>query len=293
MSQIVVLSGKGGTGKTSIVLGLATVMPSKVLADCDVDAADLHLIAKPQAIFTQDFVSGELARIEADECTQCLLCQSRCRFEAITMEPRILAEHCEGCGLCAFICPVGAIKMDPRHCGWLYESRTRFGTMVHAMLKPGAENSGRLVTTVRRRANELAVQEGCAHVLVDGSPGIGCPVIASLTGADLALLVAEPTVSALHDLRRVHELARHFRIPCLVLVNKADLSSDRLQEIRDFCSESGLRLVGEIPYDPVFTKAQLAGQSVVEFDPRSQKPRFEAIWDLMRETLEKTTLVHL
>ena len=293
MKQIVVLSGKGGTGKTSVVAGLASIMPGLVLADCDVDAADLHLVTRPRTVSSHDFISGELARITEHECAGCLLCARKCHFGAITEDPRVLPEHCEGCGLCAFICPVGAIKMEPRHCGWLYESRTRFGAMVHAMLKPGAENSGRLVTTVRRRANELAMQEGCAHVLVDGSPGIGCPVIASLTGADLALLVAEPTVSALHDLRRVHELARHFRIPCLVLVNKADLSSERLQEIIDFCSESGLRLVGEIPYDSVFTKAQLAGQSVVEFDPQRQKPRFEAIWDQMRETLEKTALVHL
>lgn len=293
MSQIVVLSGKGGTGKTSIVAALATIMPSKVLADCDVDAADLHLIAKPQVISTHDFVSGELARIDARECTQCLLCQTKCRFEAISTEPRVLADHCEGCGLCAFVCPVGAISMEPRHCGWWHESRTRFGSMVHAALKPGAENSGRLVTTVRRRASELAEHEGCAHVLVDGSPGIGCPVIASLTGADLALLVAEPTVSALHDLRRVHELARHFRIPCLVLLNKADLSPERVREIRSFCAESGLSLVGEIPYDPVFTKAQLAGRSVVELDPQNQEPRFEAIWNQMREVLGKTSLVRL
>lgn len=293
MSQIVVLSGKGGTGKTSIVAGLATIMPSKVLADCDVDAADLHLIAKPRIISTHDFVSGELARIDAHECTQCLLCQTKCRFEAISMEPRILADRCEGCGLCAFVCPVGAINMEPRHCGWWHESRTRFGAMVHAMLKPGAENSGRLVTTVRRRASELAEQEGCAHVLVDGSPGIGCPVIASLTGADLALLVAEPTVSALHDLRRVRELARHFRIPCLVLLNKADLSGERVREIREFCAGSDLPLVAEIPYDPVFTRAQLAGRSVVELDPQNQRPRFEAIWGKMREMLERTNLAHL
>ena len=293
MSQIVVLSGKGGTGKTSIVAGLATVMTSKVLADCDVDAADLHLIAKPQVVTTQDFISGELARIDPQECSHCLLCQSRCRFEAITDEPRVLQEHCEGCGLCAFTCPVEAIHMEPRHCGWWYESRTRFGSMVHAALKPGAENSGRLVTTVRRRAAELAEQEGCAHLLVDGSPGIGCPVIASLTGADLALLVVEPTVSALHDLRRVHELARHFRIPCLVLLNKADLSDGRVREIREFCAGSDLPLIAEIPYDQVFTKAQLAGQSVVELDPDNQRPRFEAIWSRMRDVLEKTSLVRL
>lgn len=288
MKQIVVLSGKGGTGKTSVVAGLASIMPGLVLADCDVDAADLHLVTRPKVVSSHDFISGELARINAHDCADCLLCVQKCRFGAVTEEPRVLPEHCEGCGLCAFVCPAQAIVMEPRHCGWWYESHTRFGLMVHAALKPGAENSGRLVTTVRRRAGELAREHGCRYVLVDGSPGIGCPVIASLTGADLALLVAEPTASAQHDLRRVHELARHFHVPCLAVVNKSDLSRKRTREILDFCARSGVPVAGEIHYDPAFTQAQLAGQSIVEFAPDTEGPRFGRIWEAMRSALERS-----
>lgn len=288
MKQIVVLSGKGGTGKTSIVAGLASIMPSLVLADCDVDAADLHLVTQPKIITRHAFISGELARIDEDKCSGCLLCEQKCRFGAISPEPRVLPEHCEGCGLCAYVCPNEAIVMEPRHCGWWYESHTRFGILVHASLTPGAENSGRLVTTVRRMAVDLAEEQGCEYVLVDGSPGIGCPVIASLTGADLALLVAEPTVSALHDLKRVHELARHFHVPCLVLVNKADLSQERTREILDFCARSGVPVAGEIPHDPIFTQAQLAGKSVVEYAHDTEGPRFGRIWESMRAALGRS-----
>ncbi len=284
MKQIVVLSGKGGTGKTSVVAGLASIMPSLVLADCDVDAADLHLIAQPKIVDMHDFVSGELARIDGN-CSGCMTCLEKCRFGAVTDEPRIHEDRCEGCGLCAFTCPEQAIVMEPRHCGWWYESHTRFGIMVHAALKPGAENSGRLVTTVRRRACELAEAQGCEYVLVDGSPGIGCPVIASLTGADMALLVAEPSASALHDLERVRELARHFQIPCAVLVNKSDLSRERTREILDFCARCDVPVAGEIPYDPIFTKAQLASQSAVELAHDTEGPRFGRIWEAMRAVL--------
>ncbi len=278
MKELVILSGKGGTGKTSVTAALAALGPEKVLADCDVDAADLHLILAPDVQQREAFVAGELAVVEPELCTACGLCREQCRFEAVDENFRIVAEHCEGCGLCAYICPVGAITMMPRRCGEWYVSRTRFGTMVHAALDIGAENSGKLVTTVRRKSQEIAESEGRSLVLTDGPPGIGCPVIASLTGANHVLLVTEPTVTAVHDLRRVVQLVRHFRIPASVLINKADVNPDLEQEIRQFCASSELDVLGRLPYVHTFTEAQIHGQSVVEFDPEGLGVLFREIW---------------
>jgi MinD superfamily P-loop ATPase len=285
MRQIVVASGKGGTGKTSVTASLAFVMPPHVLADCDVDAADLHLLAGPDFAATHDFVSGELAVVDPEACTGCGLCREKCRFDALTPTFEVIEEHCEGCGMCAFVCPAGAVAMEPRHCGWWYESATRFGPMVHAALKTGQENSGRLVTLVRNRAAETAAELGLDLVLVDGSPGIGCPVIASLTGTDLVLLVAEPTVSAVHDLERVRQLAAHFKIPAACLVNKADVNPETTEALRSWCVEKNVSLVGELPYDAAFTKAQLAGLSLPEYDPQPWQPLFASIRDKLTAAL--------
>ncbi|MFW5837799.1 MAG: 4Fe-4S binding protein, partial [Desulfovibrionaceae bacterium] len=210
MKQLVIVSGKGGTGKTSVTAALASIGPRKVLADCDVDAADLHIVLSPDVLETTDFVSGETPVLDPEACVQCGACLEHCRFGAITDDFQISKEHCEGCGVCEFVCEAGAIRMVPRTCGVQYLSRTRFGTMAHADLGIGEENSGKLVTNVRNAAAAAAEAEGAQLVLVDGSPGVGCPVIASLTGADACLVVTEPTKSALSDLKRIIQLTRHF-----------------------------------------------------------------------------------
>jgi len=287
MKQLIVISGKGGTGKTSIVAALASLGPAKVLADCDVDAADLHLILHPEILKTFEFISGKEARIDPDLCTACGLCAEHCAFEAVSPDFQVIPEHCEGCGVCTFVCPEGAASMSPRSCGFWYKSRTRFGPLVHAALKMGEENSGKLVTTVREAARILAEEKGLDMVLVDGSPGIGCPVIASLANIDLALLVAEPTISAVHDVKRVFELTRHFKIPALVLVNKADINPGLVKEIHAFCRENGVPVVGEIPYDQKFTKAQIAGRTITEFDAKGLGREMERVWENIKKHLDK------
>ncbi len=286
MKEIVVLSGKGGTGKTSVTAALAGLGPAKILADCDVDAADLHLVLAPYVLRRESFIAGELARIDPEACTSCGLCRDECRFDAITESFQVVPEHCEGCGLCDFVCPVQAVTMDPRRCGEWYVSQTRFGTMVHAALDIGAENSGKLVTTVRKKSQEQAEKEQVGLILTDGPPGIGCPAIASLTGADMALLVVEPTVTAIHDLKRVVELTRHFKIDTAVIINKADLHPELEQEIRSFCMASDLDVLGRLPYVDTFTLAQINGQSVVEFDPDGLGHLFQDIWKSLETHLQ-------
>ncbi len=278
MKELVVISGKGGTGKTSIVSALAGLGPSKVLADCDVDAADLHLIMHPEVLESYEFISGELAEIDPDLCTGCGECIEYCRFKAIDSNFRVMKEHCEGCALCFHVCPVNAVQMHSRMCGYWYKSKTRFGPMVHASLGIGEENSGKLVTTVRKASQTLAEEKDYELVLVDGSPGIGCPVIASLTNADIALLIAEPTVSAIHDLHRVWELTHYFQIKTLTIINKVDINVQLVEEIRSFCEQNDIPIVGELAYDQRFTKAQIQGYSVLEYDPKGLGEKFEGIW---------------
>lgn len=289
MREIVVLSGKGGTGKTSITAALASCGPLKVLADCDVDAADLHLILEPNVIQIHDFVSGEAPSVNPSLCTACGLCVEKCRFDAMTTdgEGRAVVKHevCEGCGLCAYVCPTSAISMRPQKCGVWYDSETRYGPMIHAVLDIGAENSGKLVTTVRQRSSRVAEHRGINVILTDGPPGIGCPVIASLTNADLALIVTEPTRSAEHDLGRIADLAAHFDIPAAVLVNKEDVNPELAQSIAATCRERKLIFLGAVPYSQDFNAAQLAGQSVVEYAPDTYTPFFEHMWKrLLGET---------
>ena len=281
MKEIVVISGKGGTGKTSVVSALAGCGPKKVLADCDVDAADLHLILQPTVLTTNEFWSGELAYIDPAACIQCGICQEHCHFNAISDDFVIQNEHCEGCGVCEYVCPEGAAVMRPRMCGEWYCSETRHGGMIHAELGIGEENSGKLVSLVRKEAHDLAVTQGLDTVLVDGSPGIGCPVIASLSNAGLAVIVAEPTISAIHDMERVHQLTTHFKIPTMVLINKADINPDLVDEMKKYCQTNDIPLLGTLPYDPRFTKAQVKGESIVEFDPDGIGKLFPPMWDIM------------
>jgi len=285
IKEIIVISGKGGTGKTSVTAALAALGPDKVLADCDVDAADLHLILNPEDTTSEDFVAGERAAIDPDLCTQCGLCAEHCRYGAISADFQVMGEHCEGCGVCAFVCPAGAATMHPRTCGVWHVAETRFGPMVHARLGIAEENSGKLVVTVRKAARKLAEGTGATLILTDGPPGIGCPVIASMGGADLALAVAEPTTSALHDLKRVHGLTKHFDIPLMVVINKSGINEEMSEQIKRFCAENGVEVAGTLPYDPVFTQAQIRGLSVTEFDPDGRGRDLAGIWARLEQRL--------
>ncbi|MGD9546652.1 MAG: 4Fe-4S binding protein [Candidatus Krumholzibacteriia bacterium] len=287
MKELVVLSGKGGTGKTSVTAALAALGAGAVLADCDVDAANFHLVLGTHGEAAHPFVSGHTAVIRTGDCSGCGECARLCRFDAILTETvaggirfRVDPIACEGCGVCVHFCPGGAIDFPSRTCGWWGTSRTRFGTLIHAALDVGAENSGKLVTLVREQARKAAIGSGADLVLVDGPPGIGCPVTASLTGVDLALLVTEPSLPALHDLGRIRELARHFAVPVMVCINKWDLNPRLSDRIAEFCRDQGIPVVGRLPYDPLAGDAQIAGLSLVEFAPESPAARaLAAMWE--------------
>ncbi len=271
MKEIVVISGKGGTGKTSLTASFAVLGGKNlVVADCDVDAADMHLLLEPDFADTEAFFSGELAVIDQDLCTACGDCANVCRFDAIpVIDGRYIVDEigCEGCGYCARICPTEAITNIEQQVGHWFKSSIRTGTtMVHARLKIGADNSGKLVTKVKDQAKIVAEQEGKNLILVDGSPGIGCPVVSSLSGASLAVLVTEPTVSGLHDLKRVHQLVKMFGIKAGCIINKADLNAEVLAGIRAFLKEEDITNLAEIPYNEAFTAAITNGQTIVEWD---------------------------
>jgi MinD superfamily P-loop ATPase len=265
-----VLSGKGGTGKTSVAASLAALSGPCVLADCDVDAADMHLLTQPKQMERHDFVSGVEAVIDHDRCTNCGMCFTFCRFEAIrpaengTFDIDPLA--CEGCGVCARFCPNDAIPLTPRRCGAWFISGTPYGPMAHAKLGVAAENSGRLVSVVRNTARRLAEEHQLPLIIGDGPPGIGCPAIASITGATSVLVVTEPTVSGLHDLRRILDLAHHFGISPKVCVNKWNLNPGMTEKMEEQASNLGAKPVGRISYDPSFTRSQLEARPLVETD---------------------------
>ena len=275
--EIVVISGKGGTGKTSLAASLAVLAGNAVIADCDVDAADLHLILKPRVLKQDEFRSGNLAVIRHDDCTGCGLCRELCRFDAVRVsgeEPgqstyRIDPVACEGCGVCVRFCPAHAIDFPEQTCGSWMVSQTRCGPMVHAQLGIAAENSGKLVTLVRQEARRIATESGYPLVIVDGPPGIGCPVIASLSGASVMLAVTEPTVSGEHDLERVLALARHFGVQACVCVNKWDLNPEMTEQIERHAKESGALTLGRIRYDKSVTRAQISELSVVELESQA------------------------
>lgn len=279
MKELVVVSGKGGTGKTSLVAAFAGLAQGKVLCDADVDAADLHLILEPRILTREAFQAGHKAVIRKAACTGCGLCRDLCRFEAIGETLEVDPFSCEGCGVCVHFCPEQAIDFPLRTCGEWYRSETRMGPLIHARLGIAEENSGRLVSLVRREAQKVAETEGLDLILTDGPPGVGCPVIAAIGGADGVLIVTEPTVSGAHDMARVVELASHFRVPAMLCMNKWDLNPDKTREIREHGEKNGLAWVGEIPFDPVFTQAMIQGKTVLEFDPGSEGAAgIAAIW---------------
>jgi MinD superfamily P-loop ATPase len=276
MKELVVISGKGGTGKTSVTASFAALADRPVIADCDVDAADLHLVLMPGNTRRNQFLGGKKARIMPGHCTACGKCEELCRFDAITYDGpgngsvgrtfRVDPIACEGCGVCAWFCTEEAIEFKTVVSGEWMVSETRYGPMVHARLGIAAENSGKLVTTVRQEARRIATEEHRSLVIVDGPPGIGCPVIASLTGATLVLVVTEPTVSGEHDLERVLSLSRHFNIDTAVCVNKWDLNPEKTEQIEQRATEAGGRIAGRIRYDRSVTLAQMQERAVVETD---------------------------
>ena len=294
MKEIVVCSGKGGTGKTSIVASFAALATNAVLVDCDVDAADLHLILAPRIKQQREFISGRQAIIKQDACSHCGPCYDLCEFSAIKTEElpsgiftfSVDPLACEGCGVCVHFCPEEAIDFPEAVCGEWFVSETRHGPLVHAQLGIAAENSGKLVTLVRTEAKALAKKRNLDLLLVDGPPGIGCPVIASLTGADAALVVTAPTVSGVHDLKRVVDLAGHFRIPVLVCINKHDINDAISEKIVEYCADQGLTFVGKIPFDPEVTAAQLAATTVVEHDSSAAAGAIKDTWKKIQLSLE-------
>ena len=286
MKELVVISGKGGTGKTSLTASFAVIADRPVIADCDVDAADLHLVLSPAIRQRHEFWSGHEAVIQEHRCLGSGVCRALCRFDAVreSAMPEVPARFtidpafCEGCGVCVRFCPEQAIDFPERLCGEWMVSDTRCGPMVHARLGVTAENSGRLVSIVRRDAARIAEEQHRALVIVDGPPGIGCPVIASVTGASLALVVTEPTVSGEHDLERALSLARHFGVPTAVCVNKWDLNPEMTERIEAKARSAGARLAGRVRYDRSVTLAQMQQRAVVEIDAPSARD-VRLVWE--------------
>ena len=285
MREVVVLSGKGGTGKTSIVGSLAALAERKVLADCDVDAADLHLLLSPSVKQENEFWSGQVAVIDQEKCTQCGLCQELCRFDAIR-DYKVDSIACEGCGFCSHICPAEAITMKENLSGQWFISETRYGPLVHARLGIAQENSGKLVAVVRQQAKRIAEEQGLDYIISDGPPGIGCPVISSLSGASLALLVTEPTLSGMHDLERILGVCRHFGVPALVCINKYDINEDNTQKIESYCSIQSIAVAAKIPFDNVVTEALVRGVPVVEYTDGRVSQEIEKLWNGVCGTLK-------
>jgi MinD superfamily P-loop ATPase len=277
MREIVVLSGKGGTGKTVVASSFAALAANKVLCDCDVDAANLHLVLQPTAGETHEFWGPKVAAIDEEACTRCGVCLDACRFDAIH-EFHVDPLACEGCGLCLHACPERAVTMVDRLAGHWYLSDTRYGPLVHARLAAGQENSGKLVAVVRQRARAVAEENGSAYILSDGPPGIGCPVISSLSGASLALIVTEPSLSAIHDLERVLAVSGHFRVPALVCINKHDLDERNSRQIEDYCGGAGVDVGAKIPFDAVVSDAITQGVPVVEFGDGVVSQRIQELW---------------
>jgi len=285
MKEIVVLSGKGGTGKTSIVGSLAALAKNKVMVDCDVDAADLHLLLQPVVREMNYFRGGHTAVIDEEKCLRCGLCQELCRFNAIK-DYKVNPLSCEGCGFCMNVCPNGSIIMKENIAGQCFVSDTKYGTLVHARLGIAQENSGKLVALVRQKARVLAENQGIELIICDGPPGIGCPVISSLSGTSLALLVTEPTLSGIHDLERVLDVCRHFNVPAVVCINKCDINADNRHQIENYCQTQGVDVIAMIPFDRVVTDAMIKGLPVVEYSDGRVSRQIKLLWKNIEDRIK-------
>ncbi|MFZ5981380.1 MAG: ATP-binding protein [Candidatus Zixiibacteriota bacterium] len=295
--ELVILSGKGGTGKTSLVGSLAVLAEQKVLVDADVDAADLHLLLDTERGEPQVFATGSRAEIITSRCSGCGICKDLCRFEAIKAEPdpeisggwryRVEPYSCEGCGVCRNFCPEDAIAFEKIESGQWFVSRSRYGTLVHARLGIAEGNSGKLVSLLRTKAKEIAEKENKGLIIVDGPPGIGCPVIASLTGADYVLLVSEPSKSAFHDLDRILELISHFRIPAGLCLNKYDINPELAATMEKYAADKNVLVLARIPFDPAVTAAQVAGKPLVAFTDRGAAKEIRALWEKLQSEMKK------
>ncbi|GAB4112166.1 MAG: ATP-binding protein [Candidatus Caldatribacteriota bacterium] len=288
MKEIVIISGKGGTGKTVITASIAALAKNKVMGDCDVDASNLYLLLHPKLKEKNDFYAGLIPSIDLEKCINCGRCQEVCRFDAIkTIKDQTVIDlvSCEGCGLCALVCSVQAIQMKENHCGEWYISETKYGPLVHARLGIAEENSGKLVTLVRENAKTIAKKNDLELIVVDGPPGIGCPLIATISGANLAVVVTEPTLSGLHDLQRVVKVAQHFGVKTVVIINKYDINLENSSKIEDWCKKTNILVIGKIHFDNIITKALVKGLPVVEYSDNVAAKEIKDIWQSLKEML--------
>ncbi len=268
--EIVILSGKGGTGKTSIAAGFIALAENAVCCDCDVDAADLHLVLSPVINRQESFASGAKAVIDPDECTACDLCMELCRFHAIEEAggTYLVDEYaCEGCGLCAAACPAEAIRIESYRNNEIYFGESRFGPMIYGKLGIAEENSGRLVSKIRQLIRAKAEGKHARFIITDGPPGIGCPAISSVTGADLVIAVTEPTLSGWHDLQRLLDMVSRFKTPVWVIINKSDLNPEMTENILQQLAVRNIRVLGRLPYEETMIHALIAGKTIIEYEP--------------------------
>jgi len=286
MKEIVIISGKGGTGKTVITASIAALAKNKVMGDCDVDASNLYLLLHPEIKEKHDFYAGLIPSIDLGKCTHCGRCQEVCRFDAIkTIKGQTVIDliSCEGCGLCALVCPVQAIQMKENLCGEWYISETKYGPLVHARLGIAEENSGKLVTLVRQNAQAIAKKNDFELIIVDGPPGIGCPLIATLSGVNLAVVVTEPTLSGIHDLERVVKVAQHFGVKTVVIINKFDINLENSAKIEDWCKETNISVIGKIHFDNIITEALVKELPVVEYSDNTTTKEIKNIWQKINQ----------
>ena len=285
MKELTIISGKGGTGKTSLTSAFAGLAENKIMVDADVDAADMDLILTPTVRYEEEFKGGHYAVIRQDLCTQCGQCLERCQFGAISQDFVIDKIDCEGCGVCVYFCPADAIEFPRRTCGKWYISDTRFGCMIHAKLGIAEENSGLLVSLLRRKAKEMGEEQGMDKIIVDGPPGIGCPVIASVTNSNGVLVITEPTLSGIHDMQRVRELAQFLNVPAMLCINKCDLNPDMAKKMEEYAKTNDMRYVGAIPYDRDMTKAMVEQKTLLEYSDGKAAQAIKDIWDKVSETV--------
>ncbi|MFP3903853.1 MAG: ATP-binding protein [Armatimonadota bacterium] len=284
--QLTIVSGKGGTGKTTVVGSFAALAENKVMADCDVDAANLYQIITPNEIEdTGEFMGAQVPVRDEDLCIKCGACEEACRFDAITVDD-IDELACEGCAFCTVVCPENALTMEPYSCGTWRVGSTNYGRLVYARLNPGAESSGRLVTMVRQKAEDIALQDQEPFILIDGAPGIGCVATAAIADTDMALVVTEPTLSGIHDMERVSDLIAHFGIPLSVIINKWDINEENSERIAEYCAERDIEIIARLPYDETVTEAMAAGTPLVEYTNSEVAEGIRAAWSRMSEILE-------